>query len=586
MQGNQAGKRALAAAGVFLALGVLAVYATTVQDHRAFQTRPIELGTSGGSIADFDNPYCCGGTLGGLLEDSSGAQYIVSNNHVIARSNRAALGEMIVQPGLIDVGCAQNPGTAVADLTNFVPIRFNVNNLVDAAIALVRSGAVRTDGSVLGIGPLAGEVAGPAVGMSVKKAGRTTGVTTGSVAAVDVSVSVRYPNRCGGRGGSVATFIQQFRITPGDFSAGGDSGSVIVENVATTPRAVGLLFAGSSTSTFANLMSNVLAEFNAGNTSTGASYSVAMVGGSAPPPPPPPATGSMAGTVTRADTGAGISGASVSLHTGQSTTTNGSGSYSFTDLPVGDYDVTASATGFAAQTKPATVTDGGTATVDFSLDPVTTANETLVQCITYTTHGGPGGTRHLTITANVRDNLGNPVSGASVTMAIERGGQPWQTFTVSTNSAGNASVTANNAQDVCYRTAITDVVAGGLAWSGTFPPNGFAKGSDPVPDADCLTGSTDCGGAAFTALRRLPAERIRGAMEVKQRHEAFLRGRSEDVIGIGVGARGDDAVIEVYLREGRPQAFRSLPARLNGVRVVPVVTGEVVALPGAASCGP
>jgi hypothetical protein len=583
MQGKSAGKRALLAGAVFLAMGVLALYSTVPADHQAQQTRPIELGTSGGSVNDLDMPYCCGGTLGALLEDAGGVQYIVSNNHVIARSNRAALGEDIIQPGLIDVGCSQAPGREVADLTNYVPIRFDVNNLVDAAIARVRSGAVETDGSVLGIGKLNSAIANPTVGQSVKKAGRTTGVTTGAVAAVDVSVSVRYSNRCGRGGGSVANFLEQVRITPGDFSAGGDSGSVIVENVTSNPRALALLFAGSSTSTFANLMANVLGEFNAANTVGSVSYSVAMVGGTAPPPPPP-ATGTISGTVTSADGGGAISGATVSTDTGQSATTAGNGSYTLSDVPTGTRTVTASATGFQSASQQVNVTEGATATANLSLTPLTAAGSTLVQCITYTTSGGRLGDRHLTITASVRDDLGNPVSGASVTMAIERGGQPWTTVTASTNSSGNASITANNAQDACYRTNVTNVVANGLTWSGTQPQNGFAKGFDSSPDADCLDGSTDCGSAAFAPLRQLPPERVRGAIEVKQRHEAFLRGRSADVIGVGVGARGDDAVIEVYLRAGTPQAFRSLPARLNGVRVVPVVIGEVVALPGSASC--
>ena len=42
------------------------------------------------------------------------------------------------------------------------------------------------------------------------------------------------------------------------FLAGGDSGSLMVEDVATNPRAVGLLFAGSSTTAIANPISQVL----------------------------------------------------------------------------------------------------------------------------------------------------------------------------------------------------------------------------------------------------------------------------------------------------------------------------------------
>ena len=42
------------------------------------------------------------------------------------------------------------------------------------------------------------------------------------------------------------------------FLNSGDSGSLMVEDIATAPRAVGLLFAGSSTSAIANPIGQVL----------------------------------------------------------------------------------------------------------------------------------------------------------------------------------------------------------------------------------------------------------------------------------------------------------------------------------------
>ena len=44
----------------------------------------------------------------------------------------------------------------------------------------------------------------------------------------------------------------------GDFIAGGDSGSLMVQDAATNPKAVGLLFAGSSTTAVANPIDQVL----------------------------------------------------------------------------------------------------------------------------------------------------------------------------------------------------------------------------------------------------------------------------------------------------------------------------------------
>ncbi len=58
-------------------------------------------------------------------------------------------------------------------------------------------------------------------------------------------------------GSQLARFSNQFRID-GRFSSGGDSGSLIVRDSQSTPDAVGLLFAGSNTTTFANPIDNVL----------------------------------------------------------------------------------------------------------------------------------------------------------------------------------------------------------------------------------------------------------------------------------------------------------------------------------------
>lgn len=79
--------------------------------------------------------------------------------------------------------------------------------------------------------------------------------------------------------------------------------------------------------------------------------------------------GTLSGTVTATVGGAPISGATVELGA-RTTTTNGSGFYSFTNLPAGTYpEVTASAPGYESESFASIViTDGGTTTQDFSLD--------------------------------------------------------------------------------------------------------------------------------------------------------------------------------------------------------------------------
>lgn len=255
-------------AGLLISLVVLIsiqpVRADSGPDHRTVQPRPIVLGVSGGNINDFTikrvSVVCCVGTLGGLVTDGSDF-FILSNNHVLAEVNTAVTGDDIVQPGLGDTNC--DPGGVVADLSDFEPISFSSNNTIDAAIAEIRAGQVNTSGSILDIGQPDSTPATPTIGMKVKKSGRTTGLTSGEIKAVNVTIKVSYPKegKCGARSKQTATFINQIRIvgTAGSFSAGGDSGSLIVEDVSSCPSPVGLLFAGSTTDTFANPITDVLA---------------------------------------------------------------------------------------------------------------------------------------------------------------------------------------------------------------------------------------------------------------------------------------------------------------------------------------
>lgn len=244
---------------VFVLSTPLLILADSGPDHQTL-SRPLRLGTSGGNIYDRSNAWCCSGTLGALVTGSDGKAYILSNNHVLARTNAASEGDPIIQPGLIDESpaCAQDDSDTVASLTSWVPISFKrgTSNFVDAAIAEVAPG-VSVDGRIVDI-PSVGLAERGTLNATVKKSGRTTGLTTGTIAAVNVSISVKYGSTCGGGRGTGA-FRDQIRITPASFSAGGDSGSLIVT---TGGKPVGLLFAGSSTSTFANQIDQVLSAFD------------------------------------------------------------------------------------------------------------------------------------------------------------------------------------------------------------------------------------------------------------------------------------------------------------------------------------
>jgi len=81
------------------------------------------------------------------------------------------------------------------------------------------------------------------------------------------------------------------------------------------------------------------------------------------------ATGSITGTVTNANTGAAISGATVAVTGGPTTTTNSSGVYTISGLNAGTYTVTVSKSGYTSKSASVSVTAGQTTTKNFALTP-------------------------------------------------------------------------------------------------------------------------------------------------------------------------------------------------------------------------
>ena len=223
-------------------------------NHRVRNQR---FGVSGGNVLDASRSFCCSGTLGALVTDGSN-QYILSNNHVLARSGEAVAGEDVSQPGLIDNGC--RIATVVADFTGGAPLGGGSN--VDAAVAQLRPGTMDSSGFIEDIGVPSSTTVVPTIGMSVAKSGRTTGFTTGSISSINTSVSIQYQRGCGGGKKFNVTYTGQVVINSSTFSAGGDSGSLIVTNNA-SHNPVGLLFAGSSTTTIANPINLVLTRLSA-----------------------------------------------------------------------------------------------------------------------------------------------------------------------------------------------------------------------------------------------------------------------------------------------------------------------------------
>ncbi len=227
------------------------------------------LGSSGGNNSDFDAhgntiADCCSGTLGALLQDNSGKQYLLSNNHVLARSDHATVGDAIVQPGLIDNNCTpsgEGPGTVpVAALTTWLPLKSAQTN-ADAAIGQVASHTIDATGAILelgarqadgtlgsappGISSSGGKGESAGLQMRVAKSGRTTGLTCGSVSAVSLDVSVDYYRDCAEtRPYLTKLFTNQVALSGDRFSDAGDSGALVVDAANAEP--VGLFFAGGT----------------------------------------------------------------------------------------------------------------------------------------------------------------------------------------------------------------------------------------------------------------------------------------------------------------------------------------------------
>jgi hypothetical protein len=216
-----------------------------------------------------------------VRDRQSGEPLILSNNHVLANSNEAQVGDPILQPGPSDGG--RFPADQLAILSRFVAIEFTVqppdcgiaqavadlanalarligsshrlqayqanpeaSNQVDAALARAdEPDSIQPD--ILEIGEIQG-TSQAQLGQTVRKSGRTTGFTMGEIVVIGATLSINYgPSKR-------ARFVNQIVSTP--MSAPGDSGSLLVAG--DSPQAVGLLFAGSDQATIYNPIEAVL----------------------------------------------------------------------------------------------------------------------------------------------------------------------------------------------------------------------------------------------------------------------------------------------------------------------------------------
>jgi len=240
--------------------------------------RPAYMGYSVG------HPLITAGTIGARVTDGTNV-FVLSNNHVLAASNDGHVGDPELQPGPYDGGT--DPADRIGTLFAFRALDFNGgNNTIDAALAITDASMVaNTTPPDDGYGQPSSAIFGDAngdgmiddktqlLGLNVEKYGRTTKLTHGTITGINGIVDVCYEVYiifCL----KSAHYVDQLIITPGTFSGGGDSGSLIVADDGSL-KPVALLFAGSNTETIGNRIDLVLSNFGV------------TIDGSTPTPPAP-----------------------------------------------------------------------------------------------------------------------------------------------------------------------------------------------------------------------------------------------------------------------------------------------------------
>jgi hypothetical protein len=214
--------------------------------------RPLVIGCSVAHVTS------TAGTLGLIARHTkTNRAVLVSNSHVLAHSGTAKIGDGVTQPGRVDGGTVP-----IGSLMDFVPLKPNGSNQVDAAIALPDAAIELTPNQIAGIGAFTiapADAVQP--NMSVSKVGRTSGLTRGIVTAVEID-NIVIDSEIGN-----LTFDDQIEVKGVDsaFSLGGDSGSLIVSD---QNQAIGILFCGNEFAnnglgvTYANPLPKIIDAFN------------------------------------------------------------------------------------------------------------------------------------------------------------------------------------------------------------------------------------------------------------------------------------------------------------------------------------
>lgn len=252
--------------------------ASALEPYQKYLPRPVPLGVEGSNAAYNVAPdgVCRDeqGTLGGLVADQNGIQYILGAAHILALgpSGYFASGsaEAIVQPGLPEAGIGCPPSQSgissdtVAAISTVVPINLSSSavNQADAVLAQITPGAVQA--SQYGIPTYSGTVA-PVVTkkMKVMKFGASSGLTQGKIAS-KVAETVKYKicSHISTKNSDVSCdpvivkFANVILTTPG-LGVPGDSGALVLTSDQ-CPQPVGLYVGDNGKNGFVTDMPAVL----------------------------------------------------------------------------------------------------------------------------------------------------------------------------------------------------------------------------------------------------------------------------------------------------------------------------------------
>jgi len=158
------------------------------------------------------------------------------------------------------------------------------------------------------------------------------------------------------------------------------------------------------------------------------------------------------------------------------TTAPYSSSWDTTKVSDAGYTLTAKATDSASQTSTIDLVN-----VTVSNTSPTTATTVSVSSITYGGEGGKNKDKHLLVFVTLKDNFGDPVSGASVTTELFHNDSSMGTATGTTATDGTVTFTLKNAPPGCYTTKVTSVDAADLKWDTDFPVNNFMHKVNSCP---------------------------------------------------------------------------------------------------------